>query len=111
MISTRQLIGVDRRSNLAEDIKPSVSKPAFLLAPLFQTTVMLAAIALSLLRLLPAHGHSPTHHHDHIARNALPDTWSQPSDHAVRALFARDDFPAVGSDGMPSLILFVDLKR
>ncbi|KAJ7348403.1 carbohydrate esterase family 4 protein [Mycena albidolilacea] len=59
---------------------------------------MLAAVTLLLLHLLPAHGHSPKHNHDHIARNALPDTWFQPSDHAVSALFARDDFPPVGSD-------------
>ncbi|KAJ7808586.1 carbohydrate esterase family 4 protein [Mycena olivaceomarginata] len=59
---------------------------------------MLAAVTLLLLHLLPAHGHSPAHNHDHIARNALPGTWFQPNDHAVRALFARDDFPPVGSD-------------
>ncbi|KAF7333716.1 Chitin deacetylase [Mycena venus] len=58
---------------------------------------MLAALTLLLLHLLsPAHAHG--HDHDHIARNGLPDTWFQPRDHAVRALFARDDFPAVGSD-------------
>jgi hypothetical protein len=72
---------------------------------------MLAAVTLLLLHLLPAHGHSPAHNHDHIARNALPDTWFQPSDHAVRALFARDDFPAVGSDGTPSLMSLIQKAK
>ncbi|KAJ6556017.1 hypothetical protein B0H19DRAFT_1151791 [Mycena capillaripes] len=62
------------------------------------SSAMLAPVALLLLHLLPAHGHSPAHNHDHVARNALPDAWFQPRDHPVRALFARDDFPAVGSD-------------
>ncbi|KAJ7753528.1 carbohydrate esterase family 4 protein [Mycena metata] len=58
---------------------------------------MLVLVTLLLLHLRPTLGHS-AHNHNHIARNALPGAWYQPPDHAVRALFARDDFPAVGSD-------------
>ncbi|KAJ7626973.1 carbohydrate esterase family 4 protein [Roridomyces roridus] len=57
---------------------------------------MLATVALLLLPLVHAHTHN--HAHEHVSRQILPDAWAQPRDHAVHALFARADFPAVGSD-------------
>ncbi|KAJ7610504.1 chitin deacetylase [Roridomyces roridus] len=58
---------------------------------------MLPTAALFLLPALAVHAHG-TGSHEHVARHALPNHWAQPRDHAVHALFARDDFPAVGSD-------------
>ncbi|KAJ7615883.1 carbohydrate esterase family 4 protein [Roridomyces roridus] len=59
---------------------------------------MLATVALLLLPALSAHAHLPTsHHHEHFSRHALPEHWAQPRDHVAHALFARDDFPQVGS--------------
>ncbi|PPQ98546.1 hypothetical protein CVT24_004037 [Panaeolus cyanescens] len=70
----------------------------FNIAKLFALTLLAPPLAQALSVPTSTHDHA----HNHEVRRSLPDTWYQPEDHAVKALFRRapddgNDYPPVGS--------------